>query len=48
MQKHTCPGCGKTWYSAAAEQPWQCEVCGAIIPVPGEENDVTREAKSGD
>jgi ribosomal protein L37AE/L43A len=38
MQKRICPGCGRVWYSADSGSPWVCEICGAIMPVPEEEN----------
>ena len=30
----TCPDCGTKWSSADAESPWDCDACGAKIPVP--------------
>ena len=32
MTNRTCPHCGTTWYSAAAEGDWECGKCGAKIP----------------
>lgn len=33
MVSRTCPTCGVTWYSAAAEVEWECPGCGVVIPV---------------
>lgn len=30
MVKRICPDCSKSWYSAAAEQNWNCE-CGMTL-----------------
>lgn len=43
VDKRICPTCGAVWYSAAAEQDWNCGLCGtrlpksSTIPVSGKE-----------
>jgi ribosomal protein S27E len=32
MVSRTCQKCKTVWYSADAEQPWKCSVCGETIP----------------
>jgi ribosomal protein L37AE/L43A len=29
-----CPECGAVWVSAVSQEPWKCEKCDAVIPIP--------------
>ena len=32
VDKRICPTCGAAWYSTAAEQDWNCGLCGTRLP----------------
>jgi len=46
MIKRICPLCGKTWFSCAEQDDWNCQNCGFLLTPDMNENPEERDAES--
>lgn len=46
MVKRTCPLCGKTWFSCAEQDEWNCQNCGYLLSTDLNRNSEECDEKS--